>query len=134
MMTKICTKCKKDKPLSDFHKMRDGLRSQCKSCRNEYLKQWGKDNPEKKREQKYKHRYGISLEEYDLMLRKQDGVCAICKCRCSSKKMLSVDHDHASGLVRGLLCHNCNAAIGHLKDSVEMLESAIAYLNRGSGG
>ena len=79
-------------------------------------------------------RFGISLYDYSQMLLKQNGACAICKGtysghRNGEPKALAVDHDHKTGKVRGLLCEACNTGIGKLKEDVEILESAIRYLN-----
>lgn len=81
--------------------------------------------------------YGISIDEYERMLKEQRGVCACCGQSetyvHSNGKVyaLSVDHDHATGKVRGLLCHACNRAIGLLGDSVDRLQAAIDYLEGG---
>lgn len=72
-----------------------------------------------------KRKYDISLEEYEDMFRKQDGKCRICNDPYDS---LHVDHDHATGDVRGLLCNNCNAGLGMFKDSPELMVKAIKYL------
>lgn len=76
-----------------------------------------------------KSRYGITVETYEKMLVDQGGVCAICKKACNTGKRLSVDHDHDTGKVRGILCQRCNRGIGHFK-SIEDLESAVSYLKR----
>lgn len=76
---------------------------------------------------KLKARYGITIEERDRMAEEQDGSCAICD-RRSGNGDLVVDHDHASGRVRGLLCHNCNLSLGKFKDNPEWLKKALAYL------
>jgi hypothetical protein len=73
-----------------------------------------------------RRRYGISPAEYDALLAKQGGVCAICRKR--SKGRLCVDHCHLTGTVRGLLCHACNVALGALKDDQASLVAALAYL------
>lgn len=70
--------------------------------------------------------YGISAAEYDALLAKQDGACAICRKR--SKARLCVDHCHLTGTVRGLLCRACNVALGALKDDQASLVAAFAYL------
>ena len=88
-------------------------------------------------------RYGITVEDYELMLDMQGGVCAICgkketRRTRSSKKIweydieprLVVDHDHKTGKVRGLLCHRCNVGIGQLDDSIDMLQRGIRYLRK----
>ena len=79
-----------------------------------------------------KRDFGITLEEYNEMLRQQNEVCSICgrKERIKRFKNLAVDHDKVSGKIRGLLCNHCNTAIGKLDHSVELLQSAINYLTR----
>jgi hypothetical protein len=71
-------------------------------------------------------RYGISVAEYDALLAKQGGVCAICRKR--SKRRLCVDHCHLTGTVRGLLCDRCNLGLGYLKEDQASLVAALAYL------
>lgn len=72
--------------------------------------------------------FGISIEEYDAILARQGGVCAICRQRPVSKR-LAVDHDHATGEVRGLLCSRCNHdLLGALHDSLEVALRVVAYL------
>jgi Recombination endonuclease VII len=73
-----------------------------------------------------KRRFGISAAEYDALLAKQGGACAICRRR--SKYRLCVDHCHLTGRIRGLLCYSCNLALGHLKDDQASLVAALAYL------
>ncbi len=73
-------------------------------------------------------KYGITEEDYERMLEEQDHLCAICREPCSSGRRLAVDHCHLTGKVRGLLCMNCNIALGKLKDSVKIAQSLIRYL------
>lgn len=81
-------------------------------------------------------RYGITLEEYDTMLAEQNFVCAICKNPESMKHKsgrfynLSIDHDHDTSIVRGLLCRNCNVGLGNFSDDIEKLSAAITYLSK----
>lgn len=81
-----------------------------------------------------KRRYGISLEDYNILLKNQDYKCGICKCtentlKQSNRKLrFYIDHDHKTGKVRGLLCHNCNHGLGNFADNVESLQNAINYL------
>jgi hypothetical protein len=82
-----------------------------KAYRKDYFRAWA---------------YGVRPEEYARLMTAQCGLCAICK--RSSKQALGVDHDHTTGLVRGLLCRNCNTGIGLLGDNVERLLSSIRYL------
>jgi recombination endonuclease VII len=86
------------------------------------------------RNQRLKWQYGITLEEYNELLRKQGGVCLICEAapaEIRNGKIVSfpVDHDHKTGKVRGILCGFCNRGLGSFKDSKEFLERAIKYLD-----
>ncbi len=83
--------------------------------------------------------YGITLGQYEELHQRQDKLCAICGgegfVMASHHKMkLVVDHCHASGRVRGLLCHNCNRALGLLRDSEKVLQQAIKYLKDMTAG
>lgn len=62
------------------------------------------------------------------MVKSQDGLCAICNRVCKVLVKLSIDHDHATGKIRGLLCKSCNSALGLFEDNVDFLRSAIDYL------
>lgn len=83
-------------------------------------------------------RFGLTVEDYIDMEKSQNGVCAICKDPEMNKRRLSVDHDHAccpgSGscgkCIRGLLCSNCNTALGNFKDNLETIKAALAYLQK----
>lgn len=70
-------------------------------------------------------KYNLTQDDYDRMLAEQQGCCAICR---TEPPMLVVDHDHVTGVVRGLLCRNCNLGIGLLRDDVDVLSSAVQYL------
>jgi len=74
--------------------------------------------------------YGITLEDYFVLLKKQKGKCAICgtKKKTRGRRWHDVDHDHKKMKVRGILCASCNHGIGALKDSIKLLKKAIAYL------
>lgn len=75
-----------------------------------------------------KKAYGITLEQYELILAAQAGKCAICRCTPRSKR-LAVDHDHKTKAIRGLLCSNCNhKLLGAAHDKVDILKNAIRYI------
>jgi hypothetical protein len=77
--------------------------------------------------------YGLSIEQYDQLIKDQDGKCRICLRHVSNfRQRLNVDHDHITGKIRGLLCGPCNAALGIFQDNVENLKRAIAYLEYNS--
>lgn len=78
-------------------------------------------------------KYGLTVEQYDALWIEQAGTCAICHTRENAKGRgveLEVDHDHATGQVRGLLCRPCNTGLGHFQDSPDQLKSAISYLDQ----
>lgn len=81
----------------------------------------------------YKKQYGLTYKEVLALREQQDNLCAICgekgfMMNTRVKSALNVDHNHETGEVRGMLCHNCNRGLGLFQDSVERLKLAIAYL------
>jgi len=73
--------------------------------------------------------YGIKPAEFDALLDSQGGRCAICRTETAGGKGgWHVDHDHATGRIRGLLCHGCNIALGYFRDDPDRLRAAMAYL------
>jgi hypothetical protein len=77
-----------------------------------------------------KRKYGITIEQYDEMLKAQGGVCAICRKARPEGRTLHVDHDHETGEVRGLLCFRCNNALGDFEEEYELFQKAADYLDR----
>ena len=98
----------------------------------ERSKKWAKDNPERYKinalSTHLRMYFRMDVEDYFDMLDAQNGVCAICGETCKSAQRLSVDHDHTTGEIRGLLCRSCNSGIGYFQDSVKLLKKAIQYL------
>lgn len=136
LVMKKCIKCHKNKPLNKFplnKNLKDGYNSVCKECHRKYVAEYYKLNPRKQKNCNLR-KYGITVEEYDQLFEKQNGVCAVCRkpeTRICTKKIiqsLSVDHDHYTGIVRGLLCDRCNKAIGLLYHDVDLLKRIIKYL------
>ena len=80
------------------------------------------------------NKFGITTEQYEEMLQKQNGVCAICnhpevaKHKSGITLSLAVDHNHITGQIRGLLCHKCNRAIGLLRDDINIIKKTVKYL------
>lgn len=96
-------------------------------------KKYREINKLKLSKQRISNRYNISIKEYEFLLKSQKNKCAICgisQNKCLKK--LGVDHDHSTKKVRGLLCGNCNRALGLFKDSISSLEEAIKYLQKSS--
>ena len=90
-------------------------------------------NPEKDTNIQLKTKYGITLEDYEIKLKEQNFKCAICPSTEYGKKdakRFAVDHSHESGKIRGLLCVNCNTLLGKAKDNIDILKSAINYLEK----
>lgn len=140
---KTCPRCKIKKDLLDFHlnkNTRDGRCSYCKACRCKDAVLYRKRDPERwaalqriRRKKNWDYHilpaYGLTMEEYEVILIKQNGMCAICK-NLPGKKRLHVDHDHKTGKLRGLLCFKCNVGLGNFGDSTELLKAALEYLGR----
>jgi len=132
--SKICLKCKTVKLRTEFHKRNSDkykLQAYCKLCRKEIQNNY--ENTEigklRRREAGLKHKYKMSLQQYLEKAMEQNYCCAICGLHESNfKNPLSVDHDHNTGKIRGLLCQNCNKGIGNLKESIQNFQQAIWYL------
>jgi hypothetical protein len=128
---KICSSCKIEKPLSEYHKRNNrpcGVRSICKSCYKEYPKKQRKDYM---REYDLMKSYSITKNDYEALLKQQDNKCKICGSEPPSigkKKYLCVDHDHKTGKIRGLLCDKCNRGIGLLNDDYKIIQNALNYI------
>lgn len=138
---KRCGKCKAAKAESEFGKdaaRDDGLQPYCKPCRCKLSRRAYYANPEKAHRDNLRARYGITREQYDVMLQTQGGKCAICRRAERARgpngpsRRLAVDHCHTTGRVRGLLCQGCNLGLGGFEDSEASLLAASAYLKRGA--
>lgn len=108
-----------------------------KAYRARYMREWAKLNKESIRNSDLKKFYGVTLDQYNAMLAAQNGVCAICggvndmvDKRTEKVRNLSVDHCHAKGSVRKLLCQYCNQGLGNFKDDPNILRAAAAYLEQ----
>jgi hypothetical protein len=156
MVEKQCNACGNKKPLEEFkpdQRSRDGCQGQCRECANtrereafaagkrSYAaarKQWWAQNGErhnKRRRTAHMQKLGVSIDKYDEVFEQQDGNCAICRqpetAMLKGKlKRLAVDHDHVTGVVRGLLCARCNRALGGFRDDAQLLQRAISYLEQ----
>ena len=158
----ICRKCKIDKQISAFEKTRKTCKTCRNEQKRDTNKLWRKKNPEsgsrygkmyyqtnkgeiRKRNMEWqkknpdkvldntlKSAHGITLQDYRKMLERQAGKCAICNNEERNGKRLSVDHNHLTGKVRGLLCDGCNKSLGLMKDNVGAIKNAVAYLEEHS--
>lgn len=94
-------------------------------------KKWQEANPDKvpakNRRHHLKHKFNMTLEQYDALLAQQGGTCAICLGRPGGKR-LAIDHNHETDVIRGLLCANCNQGLGHFMDNPTFLNRAKQYL------
>lgn len=140
---KKCSACKNYKTINNFSKnsqQKSGLHPSCKECKNKKNKeQWNSLSSGEKynraRERQLKYRYNITPSDYSHLFNLQNGKCAICKKNSESwnGKHLTVDHDHKTGAVRGLLCSYCNSALGKFEDNPEILINAFKYLTKKEG-
>jgi hypothetical protein len=114
-------------PLDRFGRnrsSRDGLTAYCRPCHTAKGKQTYTRLYGSTREYHPRRRYGIGQADVDRMLVEQDNKCAA----CDKPDPEHVDHDHATGQVRGMLCFNCNQALGNVRDSVQILDRLAGYL------
>lgn len=136
MADKKCPKCNEVKDHHLFYKSKtskDGCSSYCKKCQNLRTTSYARENKQKIPTAGYalKRRYGISSKEYENLLTQQNYKCIICDIdKCKSGRNFAVDHDHVTGKIRGLLCSACNTGLGQFKDSPELLQKAIKYLEK----
>lgn len=139
---KECCKCKQELSLHAFNKRKgskDGYQNICRECSKQKSKDYYYENQERllakaKLRARSNHlldRYGITEYDYNWLLLKQDGTCAICNDICLTFDNLSVDHDNKTGKVRGLLCNNCNTGLGRFRDDPKIMIKAIEYLEKG---
>lgn len=132
MNTKICSKCKEKKSVDKFYKhvnCAGGIRPNCKVCCNADCKDRLARDPLLNRRHHLRRKFGIDHKRYEEILSGQGGGCAICGSTLSRNgQRLAIDHDHETGVIRGVLCDKCNRGIGLLNDSPELLQRAREYL------
>lgn len=142
-MTKICVKCNQEKSLEMFAKgknYKDGRRGTCKRCHTDYVLSYYDSNPDKKAAKNKMNslylgnwkRHGISKEQYIDMINQHKGKCHSCK----DRDAVSIDHNHSccagstscGKCIRGVLCNQCNTALGLLQDNKEKIKGLLKYL------
>jgi len=130
---KECNHCKRKLSKKEFHKNKnnsDGLAKRCKSCSAQSNKSFC--NSEKGRRYKFNQKlkqYGLTFDEYMEILVKQKNRCANCRREQTDlNRLFHVDHNHKTGKVRGLLCSNCNTALGLLKEDFLIINNLKRYL------
>ncbi len=135
LYTKYCTKGKHWVPFSEFslnRRAKDGLTVWCKKCASIHTRKVR--TPEVRRKYQLRASYNISQKKYEKMLLEQNGVCYICKQLEIAKsstgiiKPLAIDHNHKTGELRMLLCHNCNQILGFVEINIDRLEDFLEYL------
>lgn len=143
---KQCGRCGSLKPASDFDssaKTKDGLKSKCIRCvddlwelrraKHNYKtehKEYYVNPQEKALLDTYKRQYGLDIDDYYSLLEFQDGECAICRRKPEpGGRRFSIDHDHITGMVRGILCAGCNSFLGYVKDNQDQIRTFLLYLN-----
>lgn len=132
---KKCAVCKIVKPAEAFGRRSINpklLRGECRECGKMSSRKWARAHVDYVKEVNHHgsfRRRGITKKEYNEFLTAQHGVCAICKGPQRLGSRFFIDHHHETGAVRGLLCANCNSAIGFLKDNADNCRQAAEYLD-----
>lgn len=141
---KYCPKCKQKKKISEFlHNPASstGIDFHCKECKRLLVKQYGYTkeelhikyikNKDSMRNAKLVRNFGITLEEYNRKLAEQNNKCAICGITADNNgKSLAVDHSHKDNTVRGLLCNNCNVALGFVQEDINIARGLVTYIQQ----
>lgn len=128
MEEKKCPACQVVKPIVDFSRHPDGRQTYCKPCFREREKELLLRLYGDTREYHLRSRYGVSAARIKEVALQLKGLCAI----CGDESPDQVDHDHATGRLRGLLCDGCNGGLGAFHERIDLLERAIEYLERRS--
>jgi hypothetical protein len=152
---RACATCQVTKPEDDFRLRKSHATGQhyrgkvCRECHQRKGLAWRKANPDRVRlynaaakaknpeyhrrnvlENYYRRKFGITIAGRDAMLAAQGGVCAICGTDAPRGKGWCVDHCHTTNRIRAILCQPCNLVLGHATESVDILRSAIKYLEQ----
>jgi len=115
-----------------------------KRIKPQYFKKYYSKNRTQYREHQLKYKFGMTIAEYNIMLNRQGGTCAICNEKNFTRQKgthnnkavamsLAVDHNHKTGQIRGLLCNGCNTSLGKFKDDPTLLKKALEYLEEADG-
>ena len=135
MENRTCNKCGINQPIDNYYHSRrkgdkrtDERSYECKLCTLKRVKE--NHDPVRARDRHLRKKYGITLEQFNEMLEKQNGRCACCGTDKPGGKhnVFCVDHDHITGKVRELLCKDCNIVLGLVEDSPEHLQRLIEYI------
>lgn len=145
---KVCPRCQQELPFSAFTPSKytaTGVQGYCRACTNQRNRERRRPRtPEQSRtarDAQLRRDYGITHAQYEWILAGQGGVCAICRKpetkiggrHGKTPLRLAVDHDHRTGLVRELLCADCNRALGCLGEDIEIAKRLLAYLKKHQG-
>ena len=134
MNTKVCSQCSKEKVVTEFYKRKNrpsGYLSECKECTKQRNLNRYKDNPDKINDMRAAKTYGISYDAVIKMREEANGVCKICgREGIKHHSRLVIDHCHATGKVRGLICSKCNTILGYCDDDPSILNKLSTYLEK----
>lgn len=127
-----CRICKKDDFLYNQMHWNAGYAFECKKCFSNRWKEFRKTIEGKRhtRNKRLKNKYGITINDYEQMLKDQNNSCLICKDEFSDTIKPDVDHHHSTRKVRGILCHTCNLALGYLREDEDIIWNMLEYLKK----
>ena len=131
---KKCNICNTTKPFSQFSRSNgargDGYQYTCKPCNTAEKRRWRNANVNKHRNSKYLKKFGLTIDEVQAILLRQNNKCGICNKNIEMGSKTHLDHDHKTNAVRGFLCQKCNHGLGLFNDSCDILKSAVKYLKK----
>lgn len=145
LLGKICSTCKEEKSLENYYNSKasiDGKGYRCKACddiaRKAYREKHRGFHLKAQRERNWRHKYGLEREDFERMWEDQEGKCSICFVHLTNIELdndpknksntACVDHCHATGKVRSLLCARCNKGLGLFDDETDKVKAAYEYL------
>lgn len=145
-MVKVCETCQESKSYDAYYRRpryeqypdtKAGYSTKCKICVNKDRRIYRAENLQKCNDadtnSRFKRTYGIDITQYNQIFLNQEGCCAGCKThQYELKRKLVVDHNHETGVIRGLLCNNCNRGLGLLKDNSNVLLNLSNYITKSS--
>lgn len=131
--TRQCSGCSRDLAMAAFArcaKNKDGLHSHCRECRSATKKAHYVKNAAELAAKHRQRTYGLDKASFASLVERQQNCCAICSRDMGNKHNRHIDHDHATGRVRELLCSRCNRMLGHVDDNPQLLRTMAAYIEK----
>lgn len=130
---RVCNKCHTEKPLEEFHKnskSSEGRTRECKTCLNQYRATWNRENAARTKVTRRRNLVRSKYGDDGLILQHKIEAGAVCEACGEKRNRMAIDHNHKSGAIRGILCSNCNTALGLLAEDFDRFTALMDYLRK----